>query len=108
MVFRGSSNTETIFFHTAGDCDDVHWIDMTIYPGSSSFEVVCCCGEGWKYEFEYTKSDYDRIKFLVMETIFTCETVEEVVETLTEVFDDGFSDIVIVPVQDRRTNKNYN
>lgn len=95
MVFKGSSNIESIFFHPAGDSEEVHWIDLTMRPDSNTFMVTCCCGEDWNYEFIYTKSDYERIKYTIMQEIFEADSVEEVMETLDEIFTDGFEDILI-------------
>lgn len=95
MVFRGSGNIESIFFHPAGNSEEVHWIDLTMIPDAPTFMVTCCCDENWKYEFVYTKSDYERIKYNVMTAVFESETVDEVMEMLDEVFQDSFADILI-------------
>lgn len=95
MVFRGSSNIESIFFHPAGNNEETHWIDLTITPDESTFMVTCCCGDNWKYEFIYTKSDYERIKYNIMEVVFEAEDVEQVMEMLSEIFEDGFANILV-------------
>ena len=39
------------------------------------------------WEFEYTRSDYERVKYLIMDAIGECSTMEELMDVLTENFE---------------------
>ena len=96
MVYCGTSYTETIFVHNDGDPTDTHYIEMSKSAKDSKFIVTCCCYDDWGYEFSMANpSDYDRVKFCIMEAMFECETMDELIEQLGEIFEDGFDDILI-------------
>lgn len=96
MVYNGTNNSELIIFHEAGDSDDKHFIELNKPIDGPTFSVSCCCDRDWHYEFYLrSNSDYERIKFLIMDTMWRSETVEELLDTLSEIFEDGFSSILI-------------
>ena len=96
MVYYGTENTELLVFHSAGNPDDMHFIGMIKHADDMAFSVRSCCNSDWYYEFGMENSaDYERVKFNIMEAIFGCDDVEELLDTLSEIFEDGFSDILI-------------
>lgn len=96
MVYYGTENIELIMLHSAGDESDMHFISMTKNADIPTFTVKCCCGNDWEYEFYMdNNSDYERVKMSIMEAAFNCDTIEEVMEQLSEMFEDGFSDILV-------------
>lgn len=94
MVFQSSVNVERFYFHPAGEENNVYWIELITSADDSTFVVSCCCADDWSYEFTYTKSDYNRVMYNIMETAFRCDTMEEVLDKLSELFEDGFKDIL--------------
>lgn len=93
MVYDGTYETEIIMVHPMDDLDENHYIEIFKSPNEAYFYVTCCCDDDWMYEFEYNKSDYERIKYNIMEAIFECDTMKELLDTLSEIFDDGFAPI---------------
>lgn len=93
MVFCGTGNVERIFVHPMNKLNESHYIDIVTSKDDPTFFVTCCCDEDWGYEFEYNKSDYERVKFNIMEMIFECDTMDELLDVLSEVFEDGFETI---------------
>ena len=109
MTYCGTSVSECIIIHNDGDPKAKHYIEMTKAANTSNFIVTCCCYDDWGYEFKITNpSDYERIKFNIMEAVFECENFDELLTCLSEIFEDGFADIIInggndmldVPVED--------
>ena len=90
MIYKGTYDVEIIEVTPMDDLSEAHYIQMQKSRDDATFSVTCCCDEDWCYEFEYNKSDYERVKFNVMECIFECETMDELLDTLSEVFEDGF------------------
>lgn len=93
MVFCGSTNVERIIVHPMDNLNESHYIDIVTDKDDPVFYVTCCCDEDWGYEFPYNKSDYERIKFNIMEAIFECDTMDELLDVLSEIFEDGFETI---------------
>lgn len=100
MMYCGSAFVERIGFCTDGDAKNMHYIEMCKYDGM--FTVSFCCSEDWDYSFYMdSQSDYERVKFNIMDAIFECDTIEELLHELSDVFEDGFSDILIEDECDR-------
>lgn len=96
MVYYGTNMVECIEFHTAGDPNDGHFIMMTKRSDAPIFTVECCCDSEWRYDFWMkNNSDYERVKFNVMEAIFECEDMNALMRYLGEIFEDGFEDILV-------------
>ena len=94
MVYRGSEFVEKIVFSPAGEPENMHCIEMR--KGDGVFTVGRCCDPEWNYAFHMDmQSDYERVKFNIMEQIFECESLEELLDNLTDIFEDGFTDILI-------------
>ena len=95
MIFCGSYEQERIIVHPMDALNESHYLTITKGKDTPTFSVTCCCDDEWFWEFWYTKSDYERIKFVIMKTIFECETMDELMDELDEVFWDGFEDILV-------------
>ena len=94
MIYYGTGALERILFH-----DDVleepHWIDMEMSLEDDIFAVTCCCDDSWEWVFYYNKSDYDRVKFTIMNAIYECDDVDELLDILDEIFAEDFEDILV-------------
>ena len=95
MVYCGTVNVERIVMHPMNDLSETHYIEMVTSKDEPTFFVTCCCDEEWYYEFVYSKSDYERVKFNIMEMMFSCDTMDELLDALSEIFTDGFEEICI-------------
>lgn len=96
MVYYGTDIVEYIVFHAAGDSDDRHFVTMTKHADMPVFTVGYCCNPEWRYGFWMNNSsDYERVKFNIMEAIFECEDTDALLVVLNEIFEDGFGDILI-------------
>ena len=96
MVYIGTYTTEVIAFHVAGNYEDPHYIELQKHCELSTFRATCCCDEKWVYEFDMSNpSNYELVKFNIMETIFRCEDMDELLTALSRVFEEGFANILI-------------
>lgn len=93
MVYRGSEFVEMIVFNPAGESENTHYFEM--HKGDGMFTVSYCCDPEWNYAFYMDNADYERVKFNIMEQIFACDSIDELLDNLDEVFTDGFADILI-------------
>lgn len=95
MVYCSTGKIETIMCHPMNNLNEVHYVDMIMSPDDPTFIVTCCCDDDWCYEFWYDVSTYERVKYNIMEAIFQCSTMDELMKTLSEVFEDGFADALV-------------
>lgn len=96
MVYYGTDTTENIVVHTNGDVDDMHVITLSRACDEAAFTVNICCDEEWKWKFNLVSSaHYDIVKYMIMDAVFECEDMYELVDMLDEIFETDFADIVI-------------
>ena len=96
MVYFGTSNAELIYIHEVGNPDEVHSICLEKSAVESVFDVSYCCDPNWGYRFRMdNNSDYERVKMVVMECIFDCESTDELLDSLSEIFEDGFDELLV-------------
>lgn len=96
MVYYGTDIIEYIVIHPAGESDEKHLIGLNKHANAPIFTVTCCCDSSWSYDFYMeNNSDYERVKFNIMEAVFECEDMDSLKRVLSEVFEDGFADILI-------------
>ena len=93
MVYTGTGMAE---FINVNDNGNHYSIEMAKMPNDNTFAVICDYDENWGYEFYMeNNSDYEKVKFNIMEAIFECESMDELIKELSEVFEDGFADILV-------------
>lgn len=95
MIFCGIGNLERFFFHEKDCLEERHWIDVAMSEDEPTFAVTNCCDDEWIWEFFYDKTNYELIKCAIMDCIMGCDTMDELIEALDEVFECEFSDIVV-------------
>lgn len=102
MVYQGSSFSEVIIVHTFDNPKERYFIELTRIDDEPVLNVDCVVGEqSYFWEFDISRiSDYERIKFNILNTVFECDTIYDLMETLEEIFTDGFADIMIGNVHD--------
>ena len=105
MVYCGTDIIESIVVHPAGNSEDKHVIGLVKHADDPVFSVECCCNSEWRYEFYMNgNADYERVKFNIMESIFECENMDELLAELSEVFEDGLADILIRNEDEHKCN----
>ena len=89
---------ERIAVHPMGDVNNTQYVEFIKYGNTPIFAVCLDDGEDeWLWEFElFNPSDYERVKMSVFGAIFECDTMIELAETLDDIFENGFEDILIV------------
>lgn len=89
MILCGFYESERIIVRpNSGRIEESHWIDLTKNGNEPVFYVTCCCNEDWEWEFDYDKTSYERIKHIITDCIFACDTMEELIDTLDEIFEE--------------------
>ena len=97
MIFKGIGASENIWFQSADTNIMYRFIlsKSSSNPGNFSLEVSH--NEEWGYSFcTDDSSDYERIKYSLMETLFDCENETDMLSTVSKMIEDGFSDIIYV------------
>ena len=94
MLYCRTYETEIIVVHPFNNPDESHFIEIEKDGSTPTFSVTCCCGEDWCWNFIYTKRNYDLIKYYIMDCIRECDDIDEVIDTLDEIFEENFMDIV--------------
>ena len=100
MIYHGTSVHEIIQFHAIGE-SDLHCIELIKAADEPTFSVICCCDPEWYYEFYMeNNSDYERVKFAIMDAMFEYYSVDELLDELSDIFEDCFEDILVEDVCD--------
>ena len=96
MTYHGTYAIEKIAVHPMDNMNEIQFIELMKSADEPIMCVDCCYDDDWHYEFYMdSSSDYERIKFNIMSAIFECDTMEELLDMLSEIFEDGFADILI-------------
>lgn len=94
MIYHGTEAVERIFVHNENEYNSAHWIDVSMNMLGGTFTVTCCCDEDWIWEFYYSKTDYERIKFTIMNLIYECDDMGELLDALDDIFSEEFENIL--------------
>ena len=94
MIYCGSYETETIVVHPSNDPHSSHYLEITISKNEPTFYVTCCCDDEWEWKFWYDKTNYEVVKYLIMDCIIACDTMRELIDTLDATFYDECAEIV--------------
>lgn len=96
MVYHGTSNTETIWFGPENNIEEVHYIELHKADDEPVFYVTTCCNDDWVWAFKMdTSSNYEMVKFTIMEAAFECCCINNLLDTLDEIFEEDFVDILV-------------
>lgn len=93
MVYHGTCKTETIIMYPHSDETDVQFVDI-ITDANISSVYVHINDYSWEFDID-TLTDYERIKFAVMEVVHCAENVEDFIAELNDVLIDNFEDILV-------------
>lgn len=95
MVYHGTSVVEEIYIGPEDDLDDVCCIEMTKASDEDVFYVTTCCNTDWLWKFKMDGvSNYEMIKHTIVDAIFECENIIELMDYLDATFEEDFDDIV--------------
>ena len=97
MIYNGTYKQETLIVNPNNDEKEVQFIDLVIDPSEQILSVrLDVDTEDYYWEFYLDNpSDYERIKFNVMESMWDSDDMDELAKRLDEVFTDGFADILV-------------
>lgn len=96
MVYHGTSKIETIWVGPENDMHDVCCIDLTKVYDESVFYVSTCGDEDWIWKFYMEgETNYEMVKHAIIDEVFECENMIELLEHLDDIFGEIFGDIVV-------------
>lgn len=96
MVYHGTYAIERIAVHPMNNLRETHFIELVKSADEPVLYVTCCCDEDWLYAFYMEDNSlYERIKYNIMETIFECDDMDALTRILSEIFEDGFADVLV-------------
>ena len=96
MRYYGTCSVERIMMNPMDDLNSVHYIELEKAANGCMLLVTCCREDTWAYAFRLNNnSDYERIKYNIMNIMFECETMSELLEVLSDVFENGFEEMLI-------------
>ena len=96
MRYCGTTAIEIIEMNPMDDLETAHWIALEKSSTDNTFMVHTCCNDEWSYKFApEDNSDYDRIQYIIMEMMYESETMDELLGALSEMFEDGFGELLI-------------
>ena len=88
MILCGLYESERIIIHPYHNLEESHWVDIIKDKDEPVFYVTCCCNEDWEWEFDYSKTNYERIKHIILDCIFECNDMEALMDALDEIFEE--------------------
>lgn len=94
MLLCGTYETEKIIVHPDDKPHESHWISIIKDKDEPRFYVTNCCKEDWVWDFWYSKTNYDIVKYLIMNCIMCSETMDELIDGLDEAFEECCEDIL--------------
>lgn len=96
MIYHGTSNTETIWLGPENDLNEIHYIEMCKADDEPVFYVTTCCNDDWVWAFKLdASSNYEMIKFTIIDTAFDCCCINNLLDALDEIFAEDFADILV-------------
>ena len=88
MIFCGNYEVENLVVHPNNNLNETHYIEITKDKDAPIFSVTYCCDDEWIWEFMYSNTNYEVVKYLIMDSIVVCNTMEELIDMLDEVFEE--------------------
>ena len=93
MICHGITKTESILVHPYDDETNIQFIDI-ITDAETSIVYVNVDEYSWEFVMR-SLSDYEHIKFIIMEVVRTVNDMGELVSELNETFIEEFEDILV-------------
>ena len=100
MIFKGIGASENIWFQSPDTRMMYRFILSKHSEEAANFSLSCSFDDEWFYSFcSDNVSDYERVKFSLMDTLFNCENEVDMLPSLSKMIEDGFSDILYVEAE---------
>lgn len=95
MIYNGTNVTEKIWFSPMHDDNDTHYISLIKAVNDPVFYVTTCCNEEWVWAFYMDGvSNYEMVKHTIMDTVFECRNIGQLLNELDDIFEENFADII--------------
>lgn len=94
MTLCGIFKSERIIVHPDNAPHESHWINITIDKDNPVFYVTSCCDEDWSWDFWYSKTNYDVVKYIIMDCIAECKTMDQLIYVLDDCFEEECADMI--------------
>ena len=94
MIFNGMIKAEAIFFRPENDKDVLHFVDMERDCEDGTFRVGVCCDDEWEWKFYDNASNYELVKHAIFDVVLDSGDIDELINSLDEVFEEYFYEIV--------------
>ena len=96
MMYHGTNKTEIIWVGPLNDLEEVHYIELIQSDDEPVFYVTACCDEDWIWAFYMDGvSNYEVIKHTIIDAVFECDSMGELLNTLDAIFIENFEDILV-------------
>lgn len=98
MVYCGTAASEMIMVHPMDNLNETRIIEMVKAAHDPKFIVTVEVADDYVYAWEFWMEDnslYERVKLNIFDCIFEYDTMEEIASALDEIFEDGFSDVLV-------------
>ena len=105
MVYCGTSEKEIIWVSSENDSDGVHYIELLKSDDEPVFYVTTCCNEDWIWVFRMDGvSNYEMIKYTIIDAALKCDNMGELINALDEIFIDDFEDLLVKDENEDKCN----
>ena len=94
MLYCGTYEVENIRMHPNDAPHTSHYVYMTKDKDEPMFTVSCCCDGDWSWDFWYSKTNYEIVKHLIMDCVFDCDTMDELIDAMDEAFEEYCLEII--------------
>lgn len=96
MVYHGTNKTETIYISLEDDLEHVCGIELIKAYDEPVFYVTTCCNTDWVWKFSMDgESNYEMVKHTIIDAVFECDDIVELMDYLDAIFEEDFDDIVV-------------
>lgn len=96
MFYKGTAQVEHICIAPECDVDAEYCISMMKAEQDNAFYVTTNYDDDWFWEFYLDgMTNYEMVKHMIIDVVFDCDTMDEVIAELDNAFGDIFEDIVV-------------
>lgn len=93
MMLCGIYESEKIMVHPNDAPHTSHYVEITKDKDNPMFYVTSCCDEEWNWTFVYSKTNYELVKYTIMDLVMLCDTMDELIDALNDVFEEEFTEM---------------
>lgn len=94
MIFCGNVNVERLVVHPNNNPEVSYFIDITMDKNMPVFYVTSSHDTEWIWSFWYNKTDYEVVKYFIMERIIGCDTITDLIDALDIVFGEDCAEML--------------